>query len=262
MNAVRSADGTTIAYDRFGEGEPLILIGGSFSERAHPTMTQLAEELAPHFTVFNYDRRGRGDSGDAAEYAVEREIEDLAALIAEAGGSARVFGLSVGGALAFKAAAAGADITQIAVYDPPYAVGGSGPRPPAGFTARLAGLSASGQRAEAVEFFMVEGMGAPAEAVAGMKFAPFWAGLEALAHTLPYDTTIVGDDFALPAEELASVTVPVFVVHGGEADAWLQASAKAVSEALPDARLHALPGQGIAVEPAVLAPELKNFFAG
>ncbi|MEU5090344.1 alpha/beta hydrolase [Streptomyces sp. NPDC021356] len=261
MNTVQSADGTPIAYDRSGEGEPLILIGGSFSERAHPTMTQLAEELAPHFTVFNYDRRGRGDSGDAAEYAVEREIEDLAALIAEAGGSARVFGLSAGGALAFKAAAAGVNITQIAVYDPPFVVDETGPRPPAGFTARLAELSAAGQRSEAVEFFMVEGMGAPAEAVAGMKFAPFWAGLEALAHTLPYDTTIVGDDFALPTEDLASVTVPVYVVHGGEADAWLRTSAKAVASALPDARLHALPGQGIAVEPAVLAPELKNFFA-
>ncbi|MFE7131885.1 alpha/beta fold hydrolase [Streptomyces sp. NPDC057638] len=261
MNTVQSADGTTIAYDRTGEGEALILVGGSFSERAHPTMAQLAAELAPHFTVFNYDRRGRGDSGDAAEYAVEREIEDLAALIAEAGGSARVFGLSAGGALALKAAAAGLDITRIAVYDPPFVVDENGPRPPAGFTERLAELSSSDRSGEAVEFFMVEGMGAPSEAVAGMKFAPFWAGLEALAHTLPYDTTILGEDFALPAVELSAVTVPTLVVHGSEADAWLHASAKAVADAVPAAEVHALAGQGIAVDPAALAPELKNFFS-
>ncbi|MFJ3906161.1 alpha/beta fold hydrolase [Streptomyces sp. NPDC090025] len=260
MNTVQSADGTTIAYDRSGEGEPLILVGGSFSERAHPVMTQLAAELAPHFSVLNYDRRGRGDSGDAAEYAVEREIEDLAALITEVGGSAKVFGMSAGGALALKAAAAGLPITQIALYDPPYVVDGNGPRPPADFAGTLAGLAAEGKRGEAVEFFMVEGMGAPAEAVAGMKFAPFWAGLEALAHTLPYDVNILGQEFALPAEELGSVGIPVHVVHGGDADAWLQASAHATEAALPSATRHALVGQGIAVDPAVLAPELKNFF--
>ncbi|MFD3728505.1 alpha/beta fold hydrolase [Streptomyces sp. NPDC058671] len=262
MNTVQSADGTTIAYDRSGEGEPLILIGGSFSERAHPVMAQLAGELAPHFTVYNYDRRGRGDSGDAAEYTVEKEIEDLAALIAEAGGSAKVFGMSVGGALALKAAAAGLSITQIALYDPPYVVEETGPRPPADFTEKLAELAASGRRGEAVEFFMVEGMGAPAEAVAGMKFAPFWPGLEALAHTLPYDTTLLGKGFALPSEELRSVTIPVHVVHAGEAEAWLHASAKAVEETVPVASRHTLAGQGIAVDPAVLAPELKNFFTG
>lgn len=107
---------------------------------------------------------------------------------------------------------------------------------------------------------MVNGMGAPAEAVAGMRHAPFWSGLEALAHTLPYDTAIMGD-FSLPAEELASVKAPAFIVHGADADQWLQQSANAVAETVPDATCHALPGQGIAVEPAVLAPELKNFFA-
>ncbi|PRH80106.1 alpha/beta hydrolase, partial [Streptomyces solincola] len=205
-------------------------------------------------------RRGRGDSGDADVYAVEREIEDLAALIAEAGGSARVFGLSAGGALALKAAAAGVGITQVAVYDPPFAVDDTAPRPPAGFTDKLTELSATDRRSEAVEFFMVNGMGAPAEAVAGMKFAPFWAGLEALAHTLPYDVTILGEDFALPADELGAISAPVLVVHGGDADAWLQSSAKAVAETVPGASRHSLTGQGIAVDPAVLAPELKEFF--
>ncbi|GGV44926.1 alpha/beta fold hydrolase [Streptomyces griseoflavus] len=262
MNTVQSADGTAIAYDRSGEGEPLVLVGGSFSERAHPTMTQLADELAPHFTVYNYDRRGRGDSADAPEYAVEREIEDLAAVIAEAGGSAKVFGLSAGGVLALKAAAAGVDITRVAVYDPPFAVDGTGPKPPAGFTEKLTELAASDRRGEAVEFFMTKGMGAPAEAVAGMRFAPFWAGLEALAHTLPYDTTITGDDFALPTEELSAVKVPVLVAHGGDADPWLHAGARATADAVPDARHRTLEGQGIAVEPSVLAPVLKEFFEG
>ncbi|MGW1296301.1 alpha/beta fold hydrolase [Streptomyces sp. NPDC002533] len=262
MNTVQSADGTTIAYDRSGQGEPIILVGGSFSQRAHPTMTQLAEELSTGFTVFNYDRRGRGDSGDADVYAVEREVEDLAALIAEAGGSARVFGLSVGGALALKAAADGLNISQIALYDPPYIVDASGPRPPAGFTEKLAELSASDRRGEAVELFMVEGMGGPAEAVAGMKLAPHWAGLENLAHTLPYDTTILGPDSELPADQLAAVKVPTLVVHGGDAAPWLHNTAKAVEEAIPGARRHSLTGQGIAFDPAVLAPVLKDFFAG
>ena len=260
MHTVQSADGTTIAYDRFGEGEPLILIGGSFSERAHPAMSQLAQELSPCFTVFNYDRRGRGDSGDAAEYAVEREAEDLAALVAEAGGSAKVFGLSAGGALALKAVVSGVEgITKVALYDPPFVVGEDGPHPPAGFTRQLRELTDAGRRGDAVELFMTKGMGAPAEGVAQMRFAPFWQGLEALAHTLPYDATILGDDLALPSG-LDAVKVPTFVVHGGNAAPWLHASARALAEALPEARHHALPGQDIAVDPAVLAPELKSFY--
>jgi pimeloyl-ACP methyl ester carboxylesterase len=259
LSTVQSADGTEIAYDRLGEGEPVILVGGSFSERNHPTMTELAGELAPHFTVYNYDRRGRGDSGDAAEYAVEREIEDLAALIAEAGGSAKVFGLSAGGALALKAAAAGLNITKLAVYDAPFVVDETGPRPPADFTQKLTEL-AGVDRGEAVAFFMVEGMGAPAQAVAGMRYAPFWADLEGLAHTLPYDTTIMGD-FSLPTEELGAVSVPTLVVYGGDAAPWLHSAGQAVAGAVAGAEHYALEGQGIAVEPSVLAPELKNFFA-
>ncbi|MFB7915471.1 alpha/beta fold hydrolase [Streptomyces sp. NPDC056061] len=262
MNTVQSADGTAIAYDRSGEGEPLILIGGSFSERAHPTMSQLAQELSAHFTVYNYDRRGRGDSGDAAEYAVEREIEDLAALVAEAGGSARVFGLSAGGALALRAVASGVEgITKVALYDPPFVVGEDGPRPPAGFTQQLKELTDADRRGDAVELFMTKGMGAPAEGVAQMRFAPFWQGLEALAHTLPYDTTILGDDLALPTG-LDAVKVPVFVVYGGNAAPWLHASARALADALPESSHHALPDQDIAVDPAALAPELKNFYLG
>ncbi|MGW1764033.1 alpha/beta fold hydrolase [Streptomyces sp. NPDC002073] len=260
MNTVQSADGTTIAYTRSGEGEPLILVGGSFSERAHPVMTQLAEQLAPHFTVYNYDRRGRGDSGDADEYAVEREIEDLAALIAEAGGAAKVFGMSAGGALALKAAASGVPITKLALYDTPFIIGEDGPTPPADFTEQLKELTSAERRGDAVEFFMVQGMGAPAEAVAGMRFAPFWGDLESLAHTLPYDTTIMGD-FSVPAE-LADVKAPVLAVYGGNAAPWLHAAAHKVAETVPDCKHQALAGQDIAPDPAVLAPELKNFLAG
>ncbi|MCB5165653.1 alpha/beta hydrolase [Streptomyces bambusae] len=257
MTTVQSADGTTIAYTKSGEGEPLILVGGSFSERAHPTMAQLADELAAHFTVYNYDRRGRGDSGDADEYAVEREIEDLAALITEAGGSAKVFGLSAGGVLALKAAASGLPITKLALYDTPFVTDETGPTPPADFTEQLREKAAA-DRGDAVEFFMVQGMGAPAEAVAGMRFAPFWAGLEALAHTLPYDSAIMGD-FSLPTDELAKVEVPTLVVYGENVAPWLANSAQKVAETLTDAKHHALPGQDIAVDPAALAPELKNF---
>src|SRR4051794_20516966 len=105
MRKVISADGTAIAYDRSGSGPVVILVGGGFADRRDPIFVGLAQALAPRFTVFNYDRRGRGDSGDTMPYAVQREIEDLKALIDEAGGNAMVFGGSSGGALALEAAA-------------------------------------------------------------------------------------------------------------------------------------------------------------
>lgn len=260
MSTVESADGTPIAYDSTGTGTPVILVGGSFSRRHHPTMTQLAEALSPHHTVYNYDRRGRGDSGDADTYTTQREVEDLAALAEAAGGEVNVFGLSAGGALALKAAAAGVSFARVVVYDPPFVVDETGPRPPEGFRAELEELAANDRRGDAVELFMTRAMGAPAEAVAGMRAAPFWGGLESLAHTLAYDTALLGD-FSLPTEELSAVTAPVLVAHGDQTPPWLHAGARATAEALANGELQTLKGQGIEIDPVALAPELVAFYA-
>ena len=181
--AVRSGDATPIAYERTGDGPALILVGGAFSHRRWKGWTQLAELLAPRFTVISYDRRGRGDSGDAPEYAVEREIDDLDAIVRVAGGPAHVFGMSSGGVLALRASAAGVPIARAVVYQPPFSVDASGHLPPPGFEKRLDELVASGRRGAAVSCFMREGMGAPRALVWFLRVArPIWRDLEAVVH--------------------------------------------------------------------------------
>ena len=194
MYTTTSADGTTIAYDRDGSGPPIIMVVGAFNTRA--TTVPLAAALADTFTVLNYDRRGRGDSGDTPPYSVQREIEDIAALIAEAGGSAALFGYSSGATLALKAAADGLPITKLALYDPPFVVDDSRPLLPASFAEQLAKLIAAGRRGDAVELYQQVAVGIPQEVVAGMRQAPFRPGLEAIAHTLVYDATVIGDLYA------------------------------------------------------------------
>ena len=194
MSAARSADGTPIAYDRTGGGSPLVLVGGAFSYRRWKGFLQLADLLSDRFAVVNYDRRGRGDSGDAPGYAVEREIEDLAAVIEAAGGSAAVFGMSSGGVLALRAAAAGVPIDRLVVYQPPFTVDRDGHVPPPDLGDRLQQLVAAGRRGDAARLFMREGMGAPGVFVNLMRLArPLWRNLEAVAHTLPYDYAVMGD---------------------------------------------------------------------
>ena len=262
MRKVHSKDGTTIAFDQSGEGPAIILVGGAFTDRSQPTLVQLAVLLAPHFTVFNYDRRGRGDSGDTATYAVERESEDLAALIKEAGGSAFVCGFSSGAALALEAAAHGLAITKLALYEPPFIVDGSRPPLPQDFATQLKELASSGRRGDAAELFMTKAAEVPVEVVAQMRQAPFWPGVEAVAHTLIYDTTIMGDNNALPTERVASVAVPTLVIDGGASPVWMRNAAQAVAEALPNAQHRTLEGQTHNVAPDALAPVLEEFFVG
>jgi alpha-beta hydrolase superfamily lysophospholipase len=259
MNTVRSADGTTIAFDRSGQGPPVILVGGAFNDRS--TAAPLAAELDSEFTVFNYDRRGRGSSGDTSPYAVDREVEDLDALIAEAGGSGSVYGLSSGAALALEAAACGLPIDSLALFEPPFVVDGSRPRPPEDLRVQLSELTSSGRRGEAVELFVTTAVGLPAEAVAQMRNAPMWPGLEAVAHTLAYDTAVMGPGNALPAERIASVTVPTLVIESAGSPEWLRSAAQAVADVLPHAQHRTLEGQFHDVAPEVLAPELEQFFA-
>ncbi|MFG1874457.1 alpha/beta fold hydrolase [Sphaerisporangium sp. NPDC049003] len=255
MNKVRSSDGTPIAYDRVGEGPPLIMVVGAFNERS--AGTPLAEALAPGFTVFTYDRRGRGDSGDTSPYAVDREIDDLDALIAEAGGSAAVFGYSSGAVLAMRAAARGLAITRLALYEPPFTAG-SAPAPTEDAAARLSELVSAGRRGDAVEYFQAKVVGIPAEVVVQLRDAPFRAALEKMAHTLVYEVTITGDG-SIPAELAAAVTVPTLVIAGEESPEGMREAARTVAKALPHARLVSLPGQTHHIVPAVVAPVVKDF---
>ena len=258
MRKVISKDGTPIAFDQSGEGPPIILVVGAFNESS--TGAPLAAQLSEHFTVFNYDRRGRGESGDTAPYAIEREIEDLAALITEAGGSSSVFGYSSGAILALMAAARGLTITKLALYDPPFLVDAESSRRFKDLVGQLAELIASDHRGEAVELFQRKAIGIPAEVITQLRQAPFWPALEDIAHTLVYEATLLGDMPAL-AELMASIPVSTLVISGGEIQARMLQAAQAVADALPNAQYRSLEGQTHDIVPAVLAPVLEEFFA-
>lgn len=251
---VTSADGTTIFFEQRGTGAPVILVGGAFNDRT--TVAALADVLAPDFTTITYDRRGRGDSGDTAPYAVEREIEDLAALIAQVGGTASVFGHSSGAVLALEAAAAGIGIDRVVAYEPPYA---TDEHPRADVVDEVRAQLAAGDRDGAVATFL-KVAGTPEEMIEGMKQAPVWGWFTALAHTLPYDLTIVGRN-ARPRDSLARIAVPTLVIGGGASDEALQSGARAAAEAIPGARHETLEGQdhGVLQYPETLRDLLTGF---
>ena len=256
MNTAVSADGTTIAFDRYGDGPPVLMAGGAFNTRA--TTEPLARALAQRFTALNYDRRGRGDSGDTTPYAVEREIEDIGALITTAGGSASMFGYSSGAILAQRAAGSGLPITHLVLYEPPFRPDDSYPPPPAGLGEQVAARVAAGRRGDAVELFQIKAIGIPEDVVAQMRHAPFRPGLEAIAHTLAYDAAICGD-LSLPAGLLASVATPTLVICGEQSVPMLRAAARAVADALPNGRLASLPGQSHDINPEATAPVIADF---
>jgi pimeloyl-ACP methyl ester carboxylesterase len=258
MSQVTSKDGTTIAYERVGVGPPLILVDGALCSRAFGPMPKLASLLAPNFTVYLYDRRGRGESGDTPSCGRERELDDLTALIGAAGGAAALVGLSSGAALALEAAAARLPVTAVVAYEPPYVE-------PAGATrgrehhGRLQELVASGDRGGAVRYFMRDMVGVPAPAVWIMRLVPgLWRKLAAVGHTLPYDAAVMGD-FTVPAERLGKVAVPTLVMHGAKTDARLKRAAGEVAGAVPQARSRTLPGQNHNVSPAALGPAVVEF---
>jgi pimeloyl-ACP methyl ester carboxylesterase len=265
MRKVTSQDGTIIAFDRSGRGTPVILVGGALSDRS--AAEPLAALLAPHCTVFRYDRRGRGDSGDTAPYAVVHEVEDIQALIAAAGGSASLFGHSSGAALALEAASRlSGQVKKLVLYEPPFIVDDSRPPVPDDFAAQLDRRLASGSRGDMVELFMLKGVDVPAEFIAPMRQQLSWPAMEAMAHTLLYDVAVMGDSQAghpLPAylvERSASITAPTLVMAGGASPAWLHNAARAIAQAIPGARYRILKGQTHGASPEVLAPLLVEFF--
>ncbi len=261
MDMCISADGTRIAFDRRGEGPPVILVGGALSHRRFPHFVKLSELLAERYTAVAYDRRGRGDSGDSAQYSVAREVEDLDALIRALGGSACVWGWSSGAALAIHGAAAGLSIRRLALYEPPYMVGEARPRPHAGHEAALRTLVDAGRRGDAVRYFMTDMVGVPRLMVAVMRLMPFWKQLTANAHTLPYDAAVMGD-FSFPHDLVASVRVPTLIMAGEKSPRVLRNAAQAVAGALPGAEHRLLAGQSHNVSMRALAPALMDFFAG
>ncbi|TDD17836.1 alpha/beta fold hydrolase [Nonomuraea diastatica] len=255
-----SADGTAIVFDRYGSGPALVLVNGAFTDRGHATLASVAAALAPRFTVVDYDRRGRGDSGDTGPYAVEREVEDLAAVIDAAGGTAMVFGGSSGAALAIEAAAVSPEISKLALWEPLYHVDDSAPPLPDDFAAQLDALVRAGRRGEAVERFMVEAAEAPPEAVAAMRALPSWAAMEAVAHTLVHEAAVMGPGNRLPAGRLAALAQPTLVLTGEAGPAWMARAGQAVAAAVPGAVHRVLEGQAHNVAPEALVPELLEFF--
>ena len=260
-SSVRSADGTAISFDRTGDGPPLILVGGALSDRT--AAAPLAALLAPRFTVYAFDRRGRGDRGDTPPYAVDREVEDLGALIDDAGGSAFVFGHSSGAALAIEAAVRGLPIPKLALYEPPFIVDDTRAPLPDDYEATLREMAASGHPGDTVAYFMTTGVGLPSEEVEQMRHAPTWPAMEALAHTLTYDGAVMGTNMSgrpLPSEWAAAITMPTLVMDGGDSPAWQTHAVDALASLLPDVRRRTLDGQGHGADPEVLAPILTEFF--
>ena len=266
METVTSKDGSRIAYDRYGSGPAVILVGGALGYRKFKQMEQLAKLLAERCTVINYDRRGRGDSTEVKPFAVEREIEDIGALFEAAGGSASLWGWSSGGALALRAAGAGGvGVEKLSVYEVPFMVTPEAKRPTPDYGERLDELVADGDRSGAVKHFMRNAMGMPAPLVALMRLTPMWKGLKSTAHTLPYDWAALGKHTMygapLNAEEWASVTAPTLVAYGAKSPAVLQQGSQALAEVLPNAELRELEGLSHNVKMKVLAPVLADFFA-
>jgi pimeloyl-ACP methyl ester carboxylesterase len=262
VDTVRSADGTTIAYDRTGSGPPLLLVGGALSDRSGAAA--LARILATGFAVLAFDRRGRGDSGDTPPYAVDREVDDIAALIEATGGSAFVFGHSSGAALAIEAVVRGLPIEKLALYEPPFIVDDTRPPLPADYTEHLDRLVAEGRRGDAVAYFMTTGVGLPAQVVDQMRGAPMWPAMEGLAHTIAYDGRVMGDHMSggpLPEGWASAVTIPTLVLDGGDSPLWARNAVSAVAAAIPGAERRTLAGQEHGADPEVLAPVLEAFFA-
>lgn len=269
MRAVTSQDGARIVFDQSGEGPALILVGGALATRVDAA--SVAAALAPYFTVYAYDRRGRGDSEDTALYAVEREVEDLDAVLDAAGGSAFVYGHSSGAALALDAARAlPRKIIKLALYEPPFVVDDTHAPMPEDFPQRLNDLVASGRRGEAVERWM-KFVGLPDAMVEQMRQSPMWSHMETLAHTLAHDALVMRDTEQgnpEPLKQWSSVTTPTLVMDGTvtlgreDAHAFMRHGADELARALPNAQRLTLQGQDHGPSNETLVPALRAFFIG
>ncbi|MGH3454273.1 MAG: alpha/beta fold hydrolase [Nocardioidaceae bacterium] len=250
----RSADGTTIAYERTGRGPALILVEAAAHYRAFSSFTGLTDLLADHFTVYRYDRRGRGDSTDTLPYSVDREVDDLAALIEAAGGSAYLYGFSSGALLGLHAAARGLGIPRLALLEPP--LDDDETRAPRSLTIELAELVDAGRHSDAVEHFQMS-IGVPDEIIEDSRGTPAWKAMESVAHTLVYDCRI---SEATAPEVFAAVTAPTLVLDSDGSTDNLSGWASMVAARLPNATHRSLTGEWHGLADGLLAPVLTEFF--
>lgn len=264
MSYVTSKDGTQIAYEKSGQGAPLIVVDGALCYRDFGPARSMAKLLEPHFTVYIYDRRGRGESGNSQSYAVEREVEDIEALIDLAGGAAYVFGMSSGAVLALETAhRLPQKVKKLVVYEAPFIVDDSHAPRPADVVAKMQGFVDADRRGEAVKFFM-RIVGTPAPFIFLMSWMPMWSKLKEVAHTLPYDLTILGDTGAgkpLPKNRWSQVAMPTLVADGGKSPTYMRNGQKALAQVLPSADYRTLPGQTHMLKPEAIQPVLVEFFA-
>lgn len=263
MPFVTSKDGTRIAYSVVGSGPPLILVDGALCWRGSGPSGPLAEQLKDRFTVTTYDRRGRGESGDTKPYAVDREVDDLAALIEAAGGSTALYGTSSGAGLSLAAAnRLGAQkVTKMVLYEFPIFTDSSRRVDPS-YARVMDELIASGNGAGAVKHFMKNGVGVPGFAIFMMQLMGVMKKMAPVAPTLAYDTRIVTPYWTYkvpPASTWSNATMPVLEIGGGKSPAWMQNAQSAVAAALPNATHKTLPGQNHMVSPVAIAPMIKDF---
>jgi pimeloyl-ACP methyl ester carboxylesterase len=262
MEKVSSADGTLIAFEKLGSGPPVILIGGAFCDRrARAAGLPLARTMAKAMTVYCVDRRGRGDSTDTPPYAVAREVEDIAALLQAAGGSAHAYGHSSGATLLIEAALAGLPIQKLALYEPPLVLAEHREQVPPDLAAQLVRLTRAGKRSDAAELFLTRAIGMPAGYVEQMKAGPAWSSLEAISHTLSYDATITADPLAVLARA-PGLRQSVLLLDGAKSQPWMRGAVAKLAAAIGGARYASLPEQTHDVAPDELGPELLQFFLG
>jgi pimeloyl-ACP methyl ester carboxylesterase len=262
--SVKSADGTTIDYETTGTGPAIIMVYGASGTRSYPSWIELANALAPDFTVYSYERRGRGASGDTAPYAVQREVEDIEALIDAAGGTAFLYGVSSGAVLALEAASALPDkVEKVVLYEPPFIVDDSHAPLPDDYVERLDAAIAAGDPSKALEIFFTDAFGMPAEYVEPMKTEPWWDETTKVAHTIAYDGRIMGSTMSgkpLPEGAWSGATMPVLVLVGGNSEPFFHSGGQAAADVLPNARFDVLAGQDHDAKADALAPALKGFF--
>lgn len=266
MSTVISADGTQIAYDRYGDGPALILVIGAMGHRRFKKFQQIARALSGHCTVINYDRRGRGDSGPAGPVSVQHEVDDIAALIQAVGGRASLWGWSSGGAVALRAAAADIGVEKLVVYETPFKTDPAAKYPTDDYGTRLDEIVAQGNPTRAAKYFMRAGIGLPAPVVSVMTLMPTFRQFAANGLTLPFDYAALGDHNMhgrpLQPEEWATVTCPTLVAYGAKTYPVLKHASRALAEVLPNATLRELPGQSHNVATSAIVPVLAEFVAG
>ncbi len=266
MQTVTSADGTQIAYDRYGDGPAIILVSGALGYRKFKKFEQIATALSEYCTVINYDRRGRGDSGDAGPVSVQHEVDDIAALIEAAGGRASLWGWSSGGAVALRAAAANVGVEKLAVYETPFKTDLTAKLPADDYGARLDQIVAAGDRTGAAKHFMRNAVGIPGPFVSVMSLLPMFKSFAANGLTLTFDYAALGDDnmhgSPLRAEDWATVTCPTLVAYGAKTASGLKHASRALADVLPNATLRELPRQNHNVSPSAIVPVLVEFVTG